>query len=324
MSPPKGARARLAGVDALKGLAIVGVLLAHMDFRGRFDAAALAWVARGQAALGWCVLAFFFAAGLLAPAPRDTAGLGDFLIRRFRRLIVPCVVFGITYRVLIAGLAALKVGSIRPDTPWSGLGLVEFLLRPMGPQFYFMPYLFAIALAGALLELAGGVRALAFAGAAACLAAVWAAPGPLAPYGAAADLIPYYAAAYGMGRALSPKGPGRDGLALAPWLAFLGAACLLQGARVPAYTLAPAPLYLALTALPRADRLLERTRLGRYSGGIYVWHAPLLMPALSLVCARYLQGAPLVAALLTLTILACVLIQKGVSRVAWLGAWDFQ
>ena len=56
---------RYSEIDALKGVAIIGVVIAHLNFTGRFDKETLELVHNLQLFFGWCVITFFFASGIL-------------------------------------------------------------------------------------------------------------------------------------------------------------------------------------------------------------------------------------------------------------------
>jgi len=191
---------RYAEVDALKGVAIIGVLFAHLSFEGRFDASTLNAVGVLQGLFGWCVIAFFFASGLLGkPVGRKDALVG-FVRKRFVRLIIPCWVFSVSYRLLRCGLFLTGRFSWDSPIPESAADALGFFLLPEGPQFYFLVYLFCVAVLFELLDLtlprflAYWITALAMP-----LSYVLI-DGPARGYGPEIALWPVYLFAYAAGR----------------------------------------------------------------------------------------------------------------------------
>jgi len=101
---------RVQAIDSVKGVSIIGVLFIHMGFSRRFDPATLADIQTLQHLFAWCVLAFFFASGCLHgnsthAAPRWI----DFVKKRARRLLVPCLLFSWGYKLAL--LAAKSAGT---------------------------------------------------------------------------------------------------------------------------------------------------------------------------------------------------------------------
>ncbi|MCP9884180.1 acyltransferase family protein [Synechococcus sp. ATX 2A4] len=115
MHPTKAAT-RFEEIDAIKGLAIIGVIIAHMSFTSRFDPETIAIIKALQLLFAWSVIAFFYTSGALA---RDAAitnlpQLRHFASRRFKRLILPSIVFSCTYNLI---LMAMKLSG-RFSLPW--------------------------------------------------------------------------------------------------------------------------------------------------------------------------------------------------------------
>ena len=91
-------------IDTIKGLAIIGVVFAHMSFTSRFELATLILVDDMQKIFGWCVVAFFFSSGLLCKKNncKDSKTIYSFIYKKFKRLIAPCFVFSITYKLILS------------------------------------------------------------------------------------------------------------------------------------------------------------------------------------------------------------------------------
>ncbi|MCX6922959.1 MAG: acyltransferase, partial [Verrucomicrobia bacterium] len=139
---------RNEAVDALKGLAIIGVIFAHISFQSRLSATNLAKISVVQRLFGWCVLAFFFCAGRLTRIGQTKErGWLDFALKRAKRLLLPCVVFSVTYKACLLVIYHLfHLGQPGRFTPVSVSYWLAFVLVPVGPQFYFLPYLFVVSL----------------------------------------------------------------------------------------------------------------------------------------------------------------------------------
>lgn len=301
---------RLDFLDALKGLAILGVVLIHMGFAGRFDAAALGAVHALQEGFTWSVLAFFFASGSLH---RSSGHLDEgwcaFAKKRAWRLLVPCAAFSWLYKLLL--LAAHRAGfmSAAPPSLATATDIACFFLTPAAPQFYFLVHLFIISLAvhaimrlPALRESRRAGRVLPWWIAAALLQCHW-----LLPFrqlhGEAPGQLPLYAALYLAGVEAS-RHPQMRGLLRDPgFIGFIPAVGILAAAQPGLlWIFAPLALTAALRRIPSPAALAPLAFLGRRSGGIYAWHTPIVMPLLSIALTRlHLSGWPLVAAMIFTT-----------------------
>ena len=127
---------RNLAVDFIKGVSIVGVILAHSNFSNRFDVNTIELITVLQDYFSWCVVGFFFASGLLSKTP-ELKDARQYLIANIKRLIIPAIVFSVSYRVvnlLLSALGLLETNYL-PNSP---LELLEFIILPIGPQFYFL------------------------------------------------------------------------------------------------------------------------------------------------------------------------------------------
>ncbi len=310
---------RRVEVDAIKALAIIGVLFLHMSFKSRMSLGTLETVGTLQLLFNWAVIAFFFASGLLTRPVQRVEGLIGFAATRFRRLIVPCLVFSWTYKALLLFLAyiGLHVGPDRFD-------LVDFLLMPVGPQFYFLPVLYGISVAVALAEirmhpinlvlLAGGIL----------LAIYGLIPVPANAYGADYSLLPLYLFSYTAGRALSVSDKHLRAIGLTSVLLFAIVASLLHKAPVLLYAIVPPSLLMIFERYRKMARQIEFLRLGKHSSAIYVWHAPILMPAVSIICLKLFHGSIIaLVPLVVMTIVLCIGLGKATERFEILRFWRF-
>jgi surface polysaccharide O-acyltransferase-like enzyme len=316
---------RIAEIDALKGIAMIGVLFAHMSFTSRFDGRALEVVEIVQFFLGWCVMAFFWASGFLSKdAPQTEADVRRSIAGKFKRLLVPCFIFSITYKIFRIGLSATGCFSWETPLP-SGLSdALQFLLWPIGPQFYFLHYLFGLSVMFAVLRLRLSpaviyvISLMVFAGAHCFMGA------PARGYGPDFRLLPYYVLSYVSGAYFrSADGRGETRIL---WTMFVVAliASVIDGRVFPFYIMVPMVVQHLLRMSPSLARWVKIGTLGEYSAGIFVWHAPILMPVISIVCARLIGGGPVVIfAVAISTIIASVLLSMATVRFRVLKPWRF-
>jgi uncharacterized membrane protein YcfT len=271
----KSATGRDDGIDALKGFAIVGVIVLHAQF-SRFEPGPLAILMAARPWVQWCVPAFFFTAGLLARHPLDWPGVWRFTRARAVRLLVPFVAFTLLYKGLQLPLAA---AGWMPAWEWSAAG---------GPQLYFLPFLLAVSAAAAVVVAVMRGRVAWLAAAVMAAAGASAALSPAGEtHGPHAALVGLYAANYlagvliARGGSVAAAGVLAAACAAAAW--WTGNVNLLAGA-VP-------PVLHGLLRGPASSPVAGPVVwLGRWAGVIFVWHTPLLMPGFSVVAVRVLGG----------------------------------
>lgn len=306
-------RARIQSVDALKGVAILGVLFIHMAFTARFDSAALSHVKLLQNVSAWCVLAFFFASGVLHACNDSDCTFTGFVRRRAVRLLIPCAAFTWLCKLLL--LAANACGFLTSESvawPATASGLLSFVFVPAAPQFYFLAHLFAIAV---IIHLLLKMRLLGnpvvpWIGAGALLQAYWLLPLEK-PHGEALTQLPIYTAIYLAGFGFASAGeknriPCKTRLGL---LFFITATIAVGMKHEQALHAIVPPLLILVLSLAPASGISPPAWLGRKSGVIYAWHTPILMPALSLLLAKTpLNGWLLVASMTILAITGSLLV----------------
>jgi fucose 4-O-acetylase-like acetyltransferase len=315
--------ARLDYADAFKFLAMVGVICAHLPQGGRFDAAAWAIVHSVQAATGWCVLAFFvvsgalFRSGLARPIGLETS-------KRALRLLVPWLAFSLFYKIAVSVLTEVGLIANAQPIPSGGRDLWIWLLQPADPQLYFLVYLFLMQVLLLLLNRVGNyvpvfLGAASFIGWWALFLPQW---GSRLLHGASIELVPLYFAflTFGMFCGTSLK-------RITIMCAFASGAALLivviWGYVLIAWQLAaPWVLLLALRASEGCWVVKPLAYLGRFSGGVYVWHAPLVIAAVSIVSVALL-GSGFIGVLVTVLLCFCCSAVLGVlvnrsPRLRWL------
>ena len=255
-----------------------------MSFTRRFSSEALSAIATLQVIFGWCVFAFFLCAGFLgAPSARSKSNLLPYTKKRAQRLLIPCFTFSLAYKLLLGLFGMATQGSTR-----IAIGHITFqealafLFIPASPQFYFLPFLFTIDIVAFILIvfaprstiLSGGVL-VSF------LTFYWFTKIPLLPFGDNPNLLPAYFVAYWSGRILN-AGMGRSSGWWCGLIFVTAALCVHHKSWFYFQLLIPIGLYLLVSSLPKWRRLES---LGRESGSIFVWHDPLLLPALSIILA---------------------------------------
>lgn len=143
-------------IDALKGLAILGVVIHHLPNR-RFSTSLNQSLDRLVNIFSWSVFAFLFCAGILSARSKRVSSFSSFITVRSRRLLLPYLVLGIVFAGAIQILQDLRIGIERRSVDDNLIHKVEELvcLRAFyGEQLYFFVLLFVVSLAARLL----GVR----------------------------------------------------------------------------------------------------------------------------------------------------------------------
>lgn len=312
---------RIPFIDALKGLAIVGVIFVHMGFASRFDSGTLADVRMLQKIFGWCVLAFFFASGCLHLGGSATEQNWEtFTLRRARRLLVPCAAFSWAYKALLLGakaagfIAATDAPALR--TP---ADIAAFAFVPVAPQFYFLVHLFCIAVAVHPVLRLRWFRhpCTPWMIAAALLQSYWLLPLDL-PHGEALTQLPLYAASYlaGIGFTRSVQAEKLRGFRPASgMLLFIVAVAAASAARPQVlHSLVP-PLLAAFAMLLPLRAFAPAALLGLHSGAVYVWHAPIIMPVISILLTKLpLNGWLLITGMTVLTLGTALVLESLVRR----------
>lgn len=280
-------------IDAIKGIAIIGVIIAHMTFESRFEPLTILIIDHLQKIFGWCVIAFFFTSGLLFKDinNRNRKWFFNFIYNRFKRLIIPCFVFSITYKVILYFLFLSGRFSWSSPIPNSINETLLFFFQPIGPQFYFLVYLFVISVTMALFQCFVSndnifIISLLF------LVLSFAIEPPNVGYGEALTLVPLYIYCYISGVLLSSnsfKSSYYIKISLAPLLLSI-----YINNYIACYILAPITLSYLFFRYSEILILLPIIKIGKYSAGIYVWHAPIILPFVSIVFVKLFGGGALV------------------------------
>jgi hypothetical protein len=315
---------RIFEVDALKAMAIIGVIFAHISFEGRLAPITLDITNFIQLALGWCVIAFFWASGFLEKAKPETATDIYYLAKkRFFRLIVPCIIFSLSYKILLLLIYLTGYFSWDSSIPSNIHELLAFILYPVGPQFYFLYYLFGISCVFFLLikclpiEKVFTVSILLFPVTFTLIET------PSSGYGSNFNLLPFYFLAYLAGNYF-----GKSKAHLQQLLSYLIVSilvtALISRSFIPLYIIVPSIIQYFFNKMPNLAKTINKTMISKFSSGIYVWHAPVVLPLVSIICVKLFGGGPvIILPLIALTILICVMLSKLTLKFTWLRLWRF-
>jgi surface polysaccharide O-acyltransferase-like enzyme len=274
-------------IEMLRWVSMLAVVAHHAVFPGRYSPRTLQAIAHFREFVAWCVPAFFAISGALL---RTEGSYAAFAAVRSRRLLVPYLTVSVLSFSAMCAVAASGLRFLRDSSSLDPkLFLVKILvLEGYGPQLYFLTYLFVVSL------IVAGLRRFLSAWATTILlvvllvlqSALWLAPrGSLGP---GLDKFILFSVPFALGHWLaqlkrtSPRGA---------WL-VLSVSTLVSAVASLAFRIAwpfeivvPFWIYLLLSrsGLPR----LGASFLDRWSSGaVFLWHAPLVLPALSISLDR--------------------------------------
>ena len=304
---------RKSEIDNLKGLAIIGVVFVHMSFYSRFSAETIKIIDFLQLIFGWCVIAFFFSAGLVSKKVKREY-LIDFSRKKFKRLIIPCFYFSLTYKLILAVISYLGFSSYSSIIPDTLIDLSLFIIAPVGPQFYFLYYLFACSMISIALELFLSRNMI-------CIFAIFVLPilfyfieSPINSYGPDLNLIPIYLYSYILGMLFSKcNSKNLNKLYAFSSLSISLVILIITNNQYLVFIqiYIPIIIWLSFIKLSSISSLFNKTKLGMYSGGIYVWHTPIVLPIVSVFFTYLIGGGSLVILpIIIFTILISILMSR--------------
>lgn len=317
---------RIPEIDALKAIAIVGVIFAHANFEKRLDLQALEIVRTIQLALGWCVIAFFWASGfLIKNTPSNLEEVCAFIRKRFMRLVIPCIVFSITYKMILIGIHLTGKFSWESPFPSDLLSVYKLFIFPVGPQFYFLYYLFGVSVALVILNLFFSIKYIYRASLLVFVIIYFFIDVSPIGYGNNYNLLMYYFVSYVSGAYYSiPCNNGdKKYIFLLVFSVFITAIHTKHAS--PLYILIPFLLQAIFKKFSNLTRALNRLRVGEFSPGIYVWHAPIVMPFISIVCTQFIGSRSIVVVgpIVFLTIVTCIFLSLTTSKISYFKLWRF-
>ena len=274
---------------AVKGLAIIGVVLHHIANR-RLSVEAGDWMRDTIFLFAWCVLGFFCVSGYLQALSdsRKHRSLVEFTRVRFTRLIVPFLVLALFYSCVWQILQSLHLSNIGAKVPPTFLGKLEDVLWPIdsyvAQQLYFFPLLFGVSVLLVVVHLGLGLNGMWVVAWISGVIGLAYFPRSFTGFSCGVFLWStcYYAGGYLLFHYRANKQAIRVVL-----IAFTVVAILFSGA---CGIIRCVPLWL-FTEGPTIglDRVPLLGRLGDASGTIYIYHTPFLIMPLA-IAASYLPG----------------------------------
>lgn len=306
---------RQLSIDWLRGVAIVGVLILHSGFESRFNDYTLHVWQFTAICFDWSVLAFFFTSGIL----RNTElTVTETISKRYRSLLIPYFLYHVLYTLLFFLIAQHEIAIEREQIA----SLVGQLFSPWSSpafQLYFLPVLFAVTIVGRIISFG------------ACSCSAWTqrliiasivsyyvlTTFPEWAHGAEPQKWPLYLAMFLMGALCRDGYKFHKNKISFVWVDCVAALVALLATHGSAWVMLvpPALWFLAKSARSRFIQPLAKT-LGRSSGSIYLWHTPLLLPAITILFDRI--GFPPFAnwiLSIAVTLGACLAFRYAINRV---------
>lgn len=276
---------RIAELDILRGVAIVGVLVLHSSFQGRFTKETLAIQGVLARFFDWAVLAFFFSSGFLHD---QSAPVAITIKKRAWSLLVPFLVYNGLYNLcFVAGevMGLIPAGMVEVNSKLLATGL----FHSPAFQLYFLPYLFVISIGVCGLDkLTQSYHRSMYVMVLLLVLTFYLVRGyPEVSHGSALDKLPLYLAAFLIGAISVPF--FKKSIAK-PWMIAFGLVVVLSVlvlSRLPVVSLVVPPLLVGLArAIPKIANSKLLVSMGVVSGSIYVWHTPILLPVVTRLLAH--------------------------------------
>jgi hypothetical protein len=298
-------------LDILRGAGICGVLVLHSSFKGRFTQETLVVQAIMARLFDWAVLAFFFSSGFLHD---NSVPFTMAVKKRSVSLLVPFLLYNAFYNLFFAGTGTL--GLVHNNTfEMNSKILATGLFHSPAFQLYFLPYLFVISIGVCGLDkLTQRYHRSGYVVVLLLVLTFYLVRGyPEVSHGSALDKLPLYLAGFligVIGRPFFKEPIAKPWMIVAALVVVLGVLVL---SRLPVVSLAVPPLLVLLvrtiSSIANSKLLLN---MGVMSGSIYVWHTPVMLPAITKLLVHC--GVPSLFNLfgsISLTLVACILLRFG-------------
>jgi peptidoglycan/LPS O-acetylase OafA/YrhL len=302
---------RIAELDILRGVAIFGVLVLHSSFEGRFTQETLGVQAIMARLFDWAVLAFFFSSGFLYD---NSVPFAMTVKKRSVSLLVPFLLYNALYNLFFAGTVTL--GWVQNNAfEMNSKILATGLFHSPAFQLYFLPYLFVISIGVCGLDkLTQRYHRSGYVAVLLLVLTFYLVRGyPEVSHGSAIDRLPLYLAAFLIGVI---SGPFFKETVANPWMIMVVLVVVLGVlvlSRLPFVSLAVPPLLVGLVqAIPKLANSKLLLSMGVMSGSIYVWHTPVMLPAVTRLLAHC--GVPSLFNLfgsIGVTLVICILLRLG-------------
>jgi hypothetical protein len=299
---------RIESVDFLKGISIVGVLILHSNFASRFDLLTLQIQGGLAVAFDWAVLGFFFASGLTFGLERS---VGD-IAKKGLVLLGAYLFYHVAYAVVISLLVSCGIANPGESTQFGRL--LQFW-NSTAFQLYFLPVLAFFMVSIALIRKFIGEYWKWFACCVIIVTAIYYGSDryPDSSNGPAMSKWALYAASFVFGILFKGGiGDGKQiGIPVILALAFLA----ITGGKGWGMVV---PLMIVGSfefTKPRKYHMMVRA-LGASSGSIYLWHTPVLLPALTIIFFK-VGVYPLVSLVVSITLALLIPIWMRFLLVDW-------
>jgi peptidoglycan/LPS O-acetylase OafA/YrhL len=302
---------RIAELDVLRGTAILGVLVLHSSFEGRFTKETMAVQAIMARLFDWAVLAFFFSSGILHDS---SVPLTITLKKRAMSLLVPFLIYNVFYNLLFVGTGTLGWVHNNAFVMNSSM-LATGLFHSPAFQLYFLPYIFVISIGVCGFDkLTQRYHKLGYLVVLLLVLTFYLVRGyPELSHGSDLDKLPLYLAAFLIGVIGGPffKEPiAKPWMTVAILVVVLGVLVLSRWLVV---SLTVPPLVVGVAgAIRRIRESKLLLSMGGMSGSIYVWHTPVMLPAVTKLLAYC--GVPSLLNLfgsIGVTLVTCIFLRLG-------------
>jgi hypothetical protein len=266
---------RIGSVDFLKGLSIVGVVILHAKFESRFDLLALQVWEVLASVFGWAVLGFFFASGLMFRLDQSFSHV------RLKAVVLlkAFIFYHVIYVVIISLLDAS--GIITSDEFTLSVRLSQFW-NSIAFQLYFLPLLAVFMVSAAVVGKVAGEYWKWFACSVIFISALYYGPDryPGCSHGPELTKWALYATSFVLG--LLSKGCIRGGYQIGiPLTLALAFVAITRG---KGWGLVIPLIVVGSIEFTKPRHFLTLIgAIGTSSGSIYLWHTPVLLPALTII-----------------------------------------
>ena len=313
---------RLPGIDAIKAIAIIGVVIGHMPIEGDSEPAARVLEILQFLLTSWAPLAFFWASGFLTQLSlekRPKTWL-QLVSAKARRLLVPFILL-VTINSL-ALWALSKTSILNPALlPWNNEapGIYYYVRLIPGAGHYFFLYLFLVSfIFDRIITLKRGtiLTALAASIIVIGLLSLWGGL-PAMSHGPWPDLIGVYSLSYVLGACHKKINTGKKWprLAAIAGVAIMVITGLIGNVPSLLWMLCAPSLFILFRKLPKTAMLLQKTQLGKKSGAIFAWHSPFVLVGISALLFFVSQNSLItIVGSLVGTLAVCYLIDAVVRR----------
>jgi hypothetical protein len=269
-------------LNLFKCLLVFGVVLQHSGFQ-RFSFPSQELVANLQHVFSFVVVGFFWAAGFLIKRERSWS---CFFAKRLSRLMVPFLVVSLVNVAVFWVLVAITGREFGYAMSVKEVLRALGTLQGVGPQLYFLPYLFLLQVVAFPLD-RWLPKQMYFVALSTGLLLVWLYLGAdRNPMGPSVHNVVLYLSALFLGMACRPPAvalPGKLVLLLSV-LILTACACVPAGVwHSVCCWAAPGALY---AGLKQAGARVAWPGISNDIVSVFLWHTPILLPILSILCVQ--------------------------------------